>query len=454
MRISTESCSIVTQPLPLPFEAPTTVTCHKAIKVLLVDDQPVIAEYIRRLLADERDIQLFYCEEATQAIPVAIDIQPTVILQDLTMPGTDGLTMVQRFRSDPATQFIPVIVLSALESSDKKAEAFAKGAHDYLVKIPEPIEFIARLRHHAEAHTNLIKIQAAEKALANQNELLEQRVAERTAELETALQDLRTTQSQLIQDEKMSSLGQLVASVAHELNNPVSFICGNLRPARHYAQDLLDLLSLYRQEYPHPTAAIQSELDELNIDFLTEDFAKLLGSMEIGTQRIKEIVLSLRNFSRVDECEKRPVDIHAGLDSTLLILASPLRAVDLVKCYGDLPLIECLPGQLNQVFMNVLANAIAAIKPVPNPQIKIKTALSSVGTAIIEISDNGIGMTEEVLHRIFEPFYTTKSTGKGTGLGLSISRHIVLEKHQGKLCCHSNLGEGTTFSIELPVIVR
>ncbi|MEL7357549.1 MAG: ATP-binding protein [Cyanobacteria bacterium J06560_6] len=438
-------------PLKADVNSPDTCTI---IKILLVDDQPIIAEYIRRLLADKQDIQLFYCQQASQAIPTAIDIQPTVILQDLTMPEADGLDMVQRFRADPATQSIPVIVLSSQESSNKKAEAFARGAHDYLVKIPEPIEFTARVRHHAAAYTNLLKIQAAETALANQNELLEQRVEQRTAELETALKNLRETQSQLIQDEKMSSLGQLVAGVAHEINNPVSFICGNLKPAQHYAQDLLELLALYQQEYPQPTALIQAELDELNLDFLAEDFTKLLGSMAIGTQRIKEIVLSLRNFSRLDESEKKSVDIHEGLDSTLLILASPLRTIDFVKSYGDLPLLECLPGQLNQVFMNILTNAIAAVKSRPNPQIQLKTALSASGAVTVEISDNGTGMTEDVQHRIFDPFYTTKPVGEGTGLGLSISHHIVVEKHQGKLSCCSNPGEGTTFTIEIPLVAR
>ncbi|MEN8445299.1 MAG: ATP-binding protein [Cyanobacteria bacterium J06555_13] len=438
-------------PLKADVNSPDTCTI---IKILLVDDQPIIAEYIRRLLADKQDIQLFYCQQASQAIPTAIDIQPTVILQDLTMPEADGLDMVQRFRADPATQSIPVIVLSSQESSNKKAEAFARGAHDYLVKIPEPIEFTARVRHHAAAYTNLLKIQAAETALANQNELLEQRVEQRTAELETALKNLRETQSQLIQDEKMSSLGQLVAGVAHEINNPVSFICGNLKPAQHYAQDLLELLALYQQEYPQPTALIQAELDELNLDFLAEDFTKLLGSMAIGTQRIKEIVLSLRNFSRLDESEKKSVDIHEGLDSTLLILASPLRTIDFVKSYGDLPLLECLPGQLNQVFMNILTNAIAAVKSRPNPQIQLKTALSASGAVTVEISDNGTGMTEDVQHRIFDPFYTTKPVGEGTGLGLSISHHIVVEKHQGKLSCCSNPGKGTTFTIEIPLVAR
>ncbi|MEO0648326.1 MAG: ATP-binding protein [Cyanobacteria bacterium J06650_10] len=421
------------------------------IKVLLVDDQPIIAEYIRRLLVDETDIELTYCQQAEQAIAMATEVQPTVILQDLTMPDTNGLKLVQAFRANASTRDIPVIVLSTQDKSITKAEAFKQGANDYLIKVPEPVEFIARLRYYAAAYTNLLKLKLAEKASVQQNELLERRVAERTAELESALKNLRATQAQLIQDEKMSSLGQLVAGVAHEINNPVSFICGNLNPAEQYAQDLLYLLSLYQQEYPNPTATIQGELDDLNLDFLAEDFTKLLGSMKIGTQRIKEIVLSLRNFSRLDESEKKAVDIHEGINSTLTILASPLRDIEVDKRCGDLPLVACLPGQLNQVFMNILTNAIAAVKTVDHPKIAIQTERASEDHIKITITDNGSGMTPAVRERIFDPFYTTKPIGEGTGLGLSISHHIVVKKHSGELHCCSTSGKGTTFSITIPI---
>ncbi|MBE9061171.1 ATP-binding protein [cf. Phormidesmis sp. LEGE 11477] len=434
----------------------STVRNHLAvdsppIKILLVDDQPMVAECLEALLVDEKDMQLVYCRQANQALAVAIDIRPAVILQDLTMPETDGLVMVEAFRTEPKTCSIPVIVLSSQEDSGIKAAAFSKGASDYLVKIPEPIEFVARLRCHASAYANLLKIKRTEKRLAKQNEILEYRVAERTAELEDALSNLKQAQAQLIQEEKMASLGQLVAGVAHEINNPINFVYGNLGPAQNYVERLLDLIALYQSEYPVPTDVIQDELDEFDLGFITEDFKRLIGSLRLGTQRIKDIVVSLRNFARLDESEKKFADIREGLDSTLLILSSQMKEIKVVKTYDDLPLVECLPGQLNQVFMNILANAIAALKSVEHPQISIQTAMLTPNVITIEIADNGPGMPPEVQGRIFDPFYTTKPVGEGTGLGLSISHDIIVQKHQGKLHCHSTPGKGTTFLIDIPI---
>ncbi|MBD2338852.1 amino acid permease [Calothrix sp. FACHB-156] len=270
--------------------------------------------------------------------------------------------------------------------------------------------------------------------------------------------------TQLIQSEKMSSLGQLVAGVAHEINNPVNFISGNLTPANEYLQDLLKLLELYQQHYPNPISEIQTHAEVIDIDFIIADLPRLLTSMTVGAERIKAIVLSLRNFSRLDEAEMKAVNIHEGIDSTLMILAHRLKAdekrpeIAVIKKYSNLPFVECYPGQLNQVFMNILANAIDALEETfanfqqtQNLQICITTLLSTHQQVLIQISDNGTGIPENVQQRLFEPFYTTKAIGKGTGLGLSISYKIIHEKHHGKLYCSSTIGKGTEFTIEIPL---
>ncbi|MBD1938345.1 ATP-binding sensor histidine kinase [Microcoleus sp. FACHB-68] len=293
-------------------------------------------------------------------------------------------------------------------------------------------------------------------------------LSEKTQELEQAFHKLQQTQSQLVQTEKISSLGQLVAGIAHEVNNPVSFITGNLHHVSNYVQDLINFLNLYHEKFPNPPAEVQEEAEAIELDYLIEDLPKILSSMQVGTERIREIMQSLRNFSRVDEQAKKPADIHQGIDSTLMILQHRLKAnaerpaILLMKEYGEVPQIECYAGQLNQVFMNILANAIDAldesnrhrsykeIEQNPN-RIKIRTELSA-GWLVIRISDNGPGMPEEVTQRLFDPFFTTKPVGKGTGLGLSISYQIVVEKHGGKLSCVSAPGEGTEFILEVPAV--
>jgi len=336
---------------------------------------------------------------------------------------------------------------------------------------------------------DFVKQIAAHLSVALQQAELLAQTQEQAEQLAIAFKNLQQTQTQLIQTEKMSSLGQLIAGVAHEINNPVNFIYGNLSYTSQYAQDLLNLLELYQKHYPNPELEIAEKAAAIDLDFLSEDLSKILASMKIGADRIRKLVLSLRNFSRLEQSEKKPVDIHEGLDSTLLILQHRLKvkpsqpAIEVVKTYGELPLVECYASQLNQVFMNVLSNAIDAledyncvrtleqIKTSPS-RITIRTSVNegtiqetvatdaedspprtlaaSPSSIVIQIADNGPGMSPALQSQIFDPFFTTKPIGKGTGLGLSISQQIVVEKHGGIFKCISQVGQGTEFWIEIP----
>jgi light-regulated signal transduction histidine kinase (bacteriophytochrome) len=313
---------------------------------------------------------------------------------------------------------------------------------------------------------------AAQLGVGIQQAKLLTQTQQQTAQLTQALHDLQNAQSQLVQTEKMSSLGQLVAGIAHEINNPVNFIYGNLDYAQTYAEALLRVIAVYQLHCSEQHPDIQSALEAVDFNFLAADFPKILASMKIGADRIRQIVQSLRNFSRLDQAERKPVDLHEGIDSTLLILQHRLKAngkspgIEIIKEYSNLPLVECYAGQLNQVFMNILSNAIDALESreevrsldaarAHSSWIKIQTTLTqntfNQKCAVISISDNGAGIPESVKSRIFDPFFTTKPVGRGTGLGLAISYQVVTEKHGGTLQCHSQPGEGTEFRIELPI---
>ncbi|BDA72523.1 PAS/PAC Sensor Signal Transduction Histidine Kinase [Calothrix sp. PCC 7716] len=303
-----------------------------------------------------------------------------------------------------------------------------------------------------------------------EQKLAQEKIKQQSQELANALQEIQRTQTQFIHNEKMSSLGQLVAGIAHEINNPISFIYGNIEPAREYVQYLFNLIAAYQENLNNSIINNQSipQIEATELEYIMEDLPKLLQSIKIGADRIKKIVLSLRNFSRMDEAEYKKVNIHEGIDSSLMILEHRFKQnnrlhIEVVKEYGDLPLIECYAGQLNQVFLNLLTNAIDAFdkslitnaslvnNSINNkPTIYIATELTNNDNIAICISDNGVGIPKEALAKIFDPFFTTKPVGKGTGMGLSICHQIITQKHNGSIQCLSAPGEGTTFIIRIP----
>ncbi|MEH2095065.1 PAS domain-containing sensor histidine kinase [Nostoc sp. 'Peltigera membranacea cyanobiont' 213] len=379
-----------------------------------------------------------------------------MVIGSLTLRNNDGQTLICRSQGAVIQPWSPessALILLRLENRTLASNNF--------LLLNQKIDELAK---------EVQRRKEAEEALKEANQELEIRVEERTNALQETLKELQLTQTQLIQAEKMSSLGQMIAGIAHEINNPVSFIHGNLHHAQKYTHDLLKLVEIYQQVCPN-TPEIQQELEEIDLEFLIQDIAKLFQSMTVGTERIQEIVKSLRNFSRLDEAELKKVNIHEGIDSALMILEHRLQArheypeIQVIKKYSQLPNVICYPGQLNQVFLNILANAIDALEALAansqitdnqkqinnHPQIKIKTEVIDEKWIAISIADNGLGINEQVHSKVFDPFFTTKPVGKGTGLGLSVSYQIIVEKHGGQLSCFSVPGKGAEFVIKIPI---
>jgi len=413
------------------------------LDILIVDDTPENIRFLSTLLV-EQGYQVRKALTGKMALTAAQAIVPDLILLDINMPHMNGYETCKLLKQSEETASVPIIFLSALNDVVDKVKAFQVGGVDFISKPFQFEEVLIRIQTH-------LQIQVLQSQLHLKN-----------TQLEKALESLKQAQMQLLRKEKLSGLGQLVAGVCHEINNPISFIAGNLKPADESIQTLLKLIDAYQKEYPQPSLSIQVLLEEAELDFLVADLKNMMRSMRTGVDRISSIVLALRIFSRLGESDIKSTDIHECIDSTLLLLHhrlaenSAMPEINIIKNYGDLPLITCHSSEMNQVFLNLLTNAIDALQQKfntdlisENPTIQITTELNAPKQILICIRDNGIGISDEVEKHLFEPFFTTKPVGQGIGLGLATSYQIVVERHKGNLNYSTNAGL-TEFVIEIP----
>ena len=457
--------------------------------VLIVDDNSNNLGVLSECL-NNTPYEILIARDGKSAIEKAIYALPNLILLDIMMPVMDGFEACKLLKEDVKTQNIPIIFMTALADIDNKIKGFNLGAVDYITKPFQKEEVIARIATH-------IQISKLQRKLEERNLQLSREVKKSTesqAQLKQAIENLQDVQSQLIHSEKMSSLGRMVAGIAHEINNPISFIKCNIEHLERYSLGLMSLLKLYHESFPDATTEIESKIEEIDLDFLMSDLPKLLQSMRIGSGRVNQVILNLRGFSRLDEADVKSVNIHDGLESSLMILKHRLKssgeksAIQVFKDYGELPPIACYSGQLNQVFLNLITNSIDALNNKRNrlssgkengynsrqkddsresglvkevaqykisstPSIWISTKEISENKIEIRIGDNGCGIPAEIQSCLFDPFFTTKDVGEGTGLGLSISHKIIVEKHGGSLTVESIQDKMTEFIIQLPTAV-
>ncbi len=420
--------------------------------ILLIDHDTPTRLALQTAL-QEQGYQVTTTDDRKSALEVVAQLQPHLVIGYGISPQIDSLAIFQQIKNQ--TNLVQPFCLLIAESEQVKLQLHCldHAVDDFLVTPLDLNEVLLRIRW----------------GLRTQS--LTEKVSDHHQQLTQTVLELERAKEQLIQSEKFSSLGQMVSGITHEINNPVSFVKGNVTHIAGYTQDLMDLIEMYAEDYPEPSEAIQEQIEEMDLEFVREDLPQVIDSLKNGTERIQKLVQSLRNFYKVDDSESKPVDIHSGLDDILEILQAKLkgkagRQIQVVKEYGKLPKVECYPGQLNQVFMNLLNNAIDALEDrrmdnsLPEPTIWIKTEVipretspdsATSGAVIIRIQDNGIGIPDPIKDKIFQPFFTTKSRSSGTGFGLSICQEIVVKIHGGKLKCVSPAGEGTEFTVEIPL---
>ncbi|MEM7555800.1 MAG: response regulator [Cyanobacteria bacterium P01_A01_bin.84] len=433
--------------------------------IFAIDDSPANLEYLRISLSNE-GYEVLTEKEASLGFEKIKNYQPDLVLLDVMMPKMDGFEICKQLKTDISTKDIPVIFMTALSDTEEKVRGLSLGAVDYITKPFQLLEILARIQVQ-------LKLRKLNVELAQQKQQLEERVRERTSELFSALEELKQTQLQLIQSEKASSLGQIVAGISHEVNNPVGLISTNLYYANQYAQDLIKLMRMYQFQFPNIDSDTEKQVKEMDLEHVLQDLPKLLSSMKLGTDNIRSIMQSLQNFSRSDGTEKKSIDIHEGLETTLMILQYRLKSqakrppITIIKEYGNLPKVDCYPGQINQVFMNLLVFIIEhleysynkSINSTANPLVKeqetnLKIVINTnvdKEKVIINIADNGDQISEEFEDNFFQSFIPSNYKDKQNILGISISNQIITDNHDGNLEYYFNTDKGAEFFIHIPL---